>query len=389
MERLQVQAADGRRLEVQSDGPADGRAVLFHVGTPSAGILYPPLVELGAERGLRHITYSRPGYGGSERRPGRTVADGAADVEAIADALGIARFFTVGWSGGGPHALACAALLGERTIAAATLAGVAPRSAAGLDWLDGMGEENLAEFGAAEAGEQALEQFLRAAREEILAAGGAEIQASLGELLSPVDRAAASGEFAEYLAALFHGALRDDVWGWFDDDLAFVADWGFSLEADRAPGGDLAGLGGPLRPLRPRALARCQRPRRPAAPAGRRRPSLDPARRLRAAAGRSAGARLLSRAAARAPSGEDRAGVAYWFCARMLPQAAHSSAQSSSSCSSSVLLSMSSTMRTTAEATATGSCGGFSASIISSLKVAFIRSVQRQQMPGAGLPSTI
>ncbi len=226
-----MQAADGRRLEVQSDGPADGRAVLFLPGTPSAGILYPPLVELGAERGLRHITYSRPGYGGSERHPGRTVADGAADVESIADALGIARFFTVGWSGGGPHALACAALLGERTIAAATLAGVAPRSADGLDWPDGMGEENLAEFAAAEAGEQALEQFLRAARDEILAAGGDEIQASLGELLSPVDRAAASGEFAEYLAALFHGALRDDVWGWFDDDLAFVADWGFSLEA--------------------------------------------------------------------------------------------------------------------------------------------------------------
>jgi pimeloyl-ACP methyl ester carboxylesterase len=235
MESVHVKARDGRKLEVQSAGPPDGRAVLFQVGTPAAGILYPPLVELGSERGLRHISYSRPGYGGSERHPGRTVADCAADIAAIADELGIGRFYTVGWSGGGPHALACAALLGERTIAAATLAGVAPRSAAGLDWLDGMGEENRAEFAAAEAGEQALEQFLRAAREEILAAGGPEIRASLGELLSPVDRDSASGEFAEYLAALFHGALRDDIWGWFDDDLAFDADCGFELGAIGRP----------------------------------------------------------------------------------------------------------------------------------------------------------
>src|SRR5262249_44218842 len=157
MESSNVRAADGRALEVQSAGPPEGPAVLFQVGTPAAGILYPPLVELGSERGLRHIAYSRPGYGGSERRRGRTVADCSADVAAVADAFGIERFYTVGWSGGGPHALACAALLGERTIAAATLAGVAPRTAAGLDWTEGMGEENLAEFAATEAGAQALE----------------------------------------------------------------------------------------------------------------------------------------------------------------------------------------------------------------------------------------
>jgi pimeloyl-ACP methyl ester carboxylesterase len=184
---------------------------------------------LGAERGLRHVAYSRPGYGGSDRLPGRSVADCAADVEAIADELGVERFYTVGWSGGGPHALACAALLPARTRAAATLAGVAPRAAAGLDWLEGMGPENVEEFGAADAGAAQLEEFLREARGEILASGGPEIQASLGELLSPVDRDAATGEFAEYLAALFHGALRDDIWGWFDDDVAFVGDWGFSL----------------------------------------------------------------------------------------------------------------------------------------------------------------
>src|ERR1700748_787493 len=100
MERLQVRASDGRPLGAQIAGPSDGEAVLFQVGTPSAGLLYPPLVELGAERGLRHVTYSRPGYGYSDRRPGRTVADCAGDIAALADALAIDRFFTVGWSGG-------------------------------------------------------------------------------------------------------------------------------------------------------------------------------------------------------------------------------------------------------------------------------------------------
>ena len=235
MERLGVETADRRILDVRHAGPADGGALLFHVGTPSAGILYPPLVRLGAERGLRHITYSRPGYGRSDRNPGRTVADCADDVEAVLDALGVERFLTVGWSGGGPHALACAALLPERTLAAATLAGVAPRDAPGLDWLAGMGEENLAEFGAAEEGPGPLEAFLRSAREEILASGGSEIQASLGRLLSEVDRDAATGEFADYIAALFHGGLEADVWGWFDDDIAFVSDWGFSLREIARP----------------------------------------------------------------------------------------------------------------------------------------------------------
>ena len=103
--------------------------------------MYAPLVELGAERGLRHVVYLRPGYGDSERCPGRAVADCAADTAAIADWLGVERFYTAGRSGGGPHALACAALLPDRVIAAATIAGVAPEDAEGLDWLAGMGQE--------------------------------------------------------------------------------------------------------------------------------------------------------------------------------------------------------------------------------------------------------
>jgi pimeloyl-ACP methyl ester carboxylesterase len=234
-ERTHVAAADGRRLDVEISGPPGGATVLFHLGTPGAALVYPQLAELGAARGARHVAYSRPGYGRSDRRAGRTVADCVSDVESVTAELGIERFHTVGWSGGGPHALACAALLGERTIACATIAGAAPFDAAGLDFLDGMGEENHVEFAAAEKGEDALAAYLRGEREGMLAAGAEEVHASLGELLSPVDREAATGEFAEYLAALFHGALETDIWGWFDDDLAFIADWGFALEDIAVP----------------------------------------------------------------------------------------------------------------------------------------------------------
>ena len=102
------------RLELELSGPDDGETLIFHMGTPSAASMYAPLVELGAERGIRHLLYLRPGYAGSERCEGRTVADCAADVAAVADALGIERFYTAGRSGGGPHALACAALLPGR-----------------------------------------------------------------------------------------------------------------------------------------------------------------------------------------------------------------------------------------------------------------------------------
>jgi pimeloyl-ACP methyl ester carboxylesterase len=226
---------DGRRLEVQLGGPEDSRALIFHAGTPGAAELFAPLVDAGARRGLRHVTYSRPGYGRSDRHAGRTVADCAADVAAIADALGIDRFYTVGWSGGGPHALACAALLGERVIAAATIASVAPRRAEGLEWLHGMGAENLEEFAAVEGGEEPLLAYLEQHGPELASATGPELHAALGDLLSDVDRGALTGEFADYLAATVRAGLAHGLWGWFDDDIAFVSDWGFELAAVARP----------------------------------------------------------------------------------------------------------------------------------------------------------
>src|SRR5580700_2574187 len=157
---LTVQAPDGRQLDVVTAGPENGRCFLFHGGTPSAAAAYPPLVAELARRDLRFVTFSRPGYAGSSAMAGRAVNDVATDVQAILDALKIGSFFCAGQSGGGPHALACAALLPDRVIATATLAGIAPWSAAGLDWLAGMGPENVEEFDASMKGTDALEAYL-------------------------------------------------------------------------------------------------------------------------------------------------------------------------------------------------------------------------------------
>jgi pimeloyl-ACP methyl ester carboxylesterase len=235
MERTQIEVDDGRRLDVASAGPEDGPVVLFHTGTPGEGIVFDGLIQEGIDRGLRHISYSRPGYGRSERLPGRTVADCITDVEAIAKAFGTERFHTVGWSGGGPHALACAALLPDRTIAAATIAGVAPCDAPGLDWLAGMGEENIEEFAAARAGEEQLAAYVEAQRPGMSAVTAEELRAGMGDLLSPIDQRMLSGEFAEYIASMFNGAMSEGPWGWVDDDLAFLGGWGFDLAAIERP----------------------------------------------------------------------------------------------------------------------------------------------------------
>ncbi len=225
----------GRRLVVEDAGPPSGAALLLHGGTPGTGSVYEPNLEAGAARGIRHITYARPGYGGSDRDPGRTVADCVADTAAVADHLGIARFYLCGWSGGGPHALACAALLGERVRAAVIVASFAPRRADGLDWLAGMATENLEEFAAAEAGAEQLRAYLEGTASGLGAIDAEQPHQAFGELLGPVDRAAFTDEIARHGAQVMDDALRDGIWGWFDDDLALIAEWGFDLASIRVP----------------------------------------------------------------------------------------------------------------------------------------------------------
>ncbi|HET7572988.1 MAG TPA: alpha/beta fold hydrolase [Gaiellaceae bacterium] len=227
MPELDLTLADGRNLHVYDDGDPVGFPVVVHNGTPSAGLLYGPHVADAAARRIRLIGYDRAGYGTSDPAPGRSVADVAGDVEQLLDGLGIDRFATWGQSGGGPHALACGALLGSRCAAVATLASVAPFGAQGLDWLAGMGESNLAEFAATLEGADALEPLLVRDAGEMFAGTAAELTEALRSLLSGPDRDAVTSTLGDYLyAAMFRGTGRR-VDGWRDDDLAFVRPWGF------------------------------------------------------------------------------------------------------------------------------------------------------------------
>jgi pimeloyl-ACP methyl ester carboxylesterase len=157
------------------------------------------------------------------------VADAVGDVGAILDHLGADTCLVAGWSGGGPHALACGALLGDRVRAVLCIAGVAPYEAEGLDWMAGMGEDNVEEFGATLRGEGPLRSYLDEARAALAHVAPDQIADELASLLPPVDKKVMSGEFAEWLAANFRQAVAPGVDGWLDDDLAFAGSWGFDV----------------------------------------------------------------------------------------------------------------------------------------------------------------
>src|SRR6185312_1185930 len=191
-----VTTPDGRTLRVHDYGAADGPVLLAHHGTPSAANRARRERDSAAAKGLRLLAYDRPGYGGSTPAPGRSVADATADVAAILDALGVERFATYGWSGGGPHALACAALLPDRCAAVATIAGVGPTDAPDLDWLAGMGEGNHAEIAAAREGRERLVEYCRADAAGIASVGPEELAEAMRPHLSAVDAGALTGELA-------------------------------------------------------------------------------------------------------------------------------------------------------------------------------------------------
>jgi pimeloyl-ACP methyl ester carboxylesterase len=226
---------DGRTLEVLVAGAAGGFPLVLHHGTPGDATTFADWHAVCERQGFLLVCASRPGYAGSSRLRGRAVADVAKDTAAMLDSLGHQRFATLGWSGGGPHALACAALLPDRCAAVATLAGVGPYGAAGLDFLAGMGPENVDEFGAALAGEAVLRRWMDENGPPLQNVTGEQVAAALGGLVSDADKAVLTGGFAEHMAQVTRRALAGGFDGWIDDDLAFTRPWGFELSAIRQP----------------------------------------------------------------------------------------------------------------------------------------------------------
>lgn len=229
MSRHLITVAAGRTLDIFVSGEDGAPLVIDLPGTPGGNRPSVALQEAAAAAGVRIASLARPGYADSTRLPGRTVADVVPDVLAVADFLGDDTFAVIGSSGGGPHALACGALAADRCVAVAVVASVGPWGAAGLDFLEGMGEGNEIEFGAALEGEEPLRALLVRWREEILAAGEEGTFASLQSVLSPPDLKVMTGDFAKQTHESFTLALQNGVDGWGDDDLAFTRPWGFEL----------------------------------------------------------------------------------------------------------------------------------------------------------------
>jgi pimeloyl-ACP methyl ester carboxylesterase len=230
-----VTTADGRRLTVHEAGNPGGVPMLVQNGTPGSGVFLEAHVRDAEEKGIRLLSYDRPGYGGSSRHQGRSVADCAADIAAICDALGIGRFCTWGISGGGPHALATAALLPDRVSAAAALAPVAPFEAEGLDFYAGMGQQNIDDFGTVLAGEVEHLAAVERNREQLLAATPDELVDVWKTLLGPADVAILDAEVAGSILDNVRAGIEAGGAGWFDDEEAFVRPWGFDLSSIRVP----------------------------------------------------------------------------------------------------------------------------------------------------------
>jgi pimeloyl-ACP methyl ester carboxylesterase len=226
-----IRLADGRTLHaydtrVGGIGDTTGSpvAVFWLHGSPNIGSPPEPLFAAAEANGLRWVSYDRPGYGGSSPHEGRDVASAAADVAAVADALGIRRFAVLGHSGGGPHALACAALLSERVIAAVSVSAPAPFGADGLDWFAGWSPGIAAENRAAAGGRVALEARWNQAQPEQMSA-----------FFTEADIAALDSGWS-WLAGVAGQAMQQGSEGYLEDTLASVRPWGFQPDAIRVPG---------------------------------------------------------------------------------------------------------------------------------------------------------
>jgi pimeloyl-ACP methyl ester carboxylesterase len=213
-----IAVGGGRTLRAHDTGPGRSRVVVWHHGTPGTGALLAPLVAAAAGREVRLVSYDRPGYGGSTALPDRDVASAADDVGVVADALGVDRFAVLGASGGGPHALACAAGLGGRVTGVACLASPAPYDGDSA-WFEGM----------------AAPQALRAAARGRAARAALSAQEAFDEAcFIAADWDALAGPWQE-LAADAGAAGRRSPAAEVQDDLAYTAPWGFALAAVRAP----------------------------------------------------------------------------------------------------------------------------------------------------------
>jgi pimeloyl-ACP methyl ester carboxylesterase len=225
--------SDGRTLEIFTNSAPVSEAIIFHHGTPAHATIWNRWLEYLESKQIFAISYSRAGYGQSSRDLGRSVVDVADDIDQVLEHFGVKSFIAIGASGGGPHALADSTNAKCRGII--TLAGVGAYGQPDLEFLAGMGEENNEEFGAAVIGIEALTSWMEANAGGQAQVTGTAIIEAFGGLISQPDKDLLTAEYAEKFATQMRLALSTGYYGWFDDDLAFVRDWGFDLSKISQP----------------------------------------------------------------------------------------------------------------------------------------------------------
>jgi len=223
----EIKVSDNRVLEIFDNAVKSDKAIIFHHGTPSDASAWQSWLDTAATMGIRALSYSRAGYGASDRNLGRTVISNNLDICQILDSQNISDFVSIGWSGGGPHALATTCE--DRNHGAISIAGVGAYGAADLNFLEGMGQENHDEFGAALAGEKKITEWLEKFGSGMRTVSADEIVQAFGGLIGKADTDVLQAGYADEMAATTRSALAISFNGWIDDDLAFVKEWGFNL----------------------------------------------------------------------------------------------------------------------------------------------------------------
>jgi pimeloyl-ACP methyl ester carboxylesterase len=233
MQKHSITLADGRNLDVHTAGTPGSKAIVFHHGTPGSALSWQSWLDDAAMHGVFAIAYSRPGYSTSARSKGRTVISNSTDIAELLKHFGVAEMVSIGWSGGGPHALADTNL--PQCLGAITLAGVGEYGVSDLDFLADMGEENHIEFGAALKGEAAIELWMQENSGPMAEVTGEQLIEAFGGLIGDADKAALTGVVAEQMAEEYRDSLSCGYFGWLDDDLAFVQHWGFEIREISKP----------------------------------------------------------------------------------------------------------------------------------------------------------
>lgn len=234
MESAYFKLSDGRNLELLVGDGNEGTAIVFHHGTPSCSLAWKSWIARLENVGIRGIAYSRAGYFTSDRNIGRDVVSINADIAEVMDHYAIDSYISVGWSGGGPHALASA--LDPRCNLIVILAGVGMYGQSDLDFLAGMGEENVDEFGTAVLGETQLNAWMETNGGAFKTITGPELRNTISSLFSKSDIVTMQQtDFSDALADNFRHSLDESFSGWIDDDIAFTKDWGFNLDQVKIP----------------------------------------------------------------------------------------------------------------------------------------------------------